>query len=147
MRSECERPGDAIHVYERRRSGCRSAEGIPHNIAQCVLPSGIKAESHSWRGDGLAADVVPILGDKWILWANKVEGVRQIVAKQLAAVIFDFGEWRSEVSSHRNPDGSLSFRAIDPGVDGFDLEFVVGEGAKRTLILHEAQREYTFTEK
>jgi len=63
------------------------------------------------------------------------------------AVLFDFGEWKSEVASSRNSDGSVSFRAVDAGIWGFGLEFVVGDGAKRTLKLREGQHEYTFTEK
>jgi hypothetical protein len=63
------------------------------------------------------------------------------------AVVFDFGEWKSEVSSHRAPDGSVSFRAVDAGIWGFELEFVVVDGAKRRLKLREGQHEYTFTEK
>jgi Beta-lactamase len=63
------------------------------------------------------------------------------------AVVFDFGEWKSEVASRRNPDGSVSFRAVDAGIWGFALEFVVDAGAKRTLKLRDGQYEYTFTEK
>jgi CubicO group peptidase (beta-lactamase class C family) len=61
-----------------------------------------------------------------------------------AATVFDFGEWKSEVASRKNPDGSISFLTIAPGITG--LELVVGTGAKRTLILRDAQHEYTFTE-
>ena len=56
--------------------------------------------------------------------------------------MFDFGEWRSEVASRRNPDGTTSFITISPGVSGF--EFVVGGGAKQTLTLRDAQHEYLF---
>src|SRR6185436_7214427 len=63
------------------------------------------------------------------------------------AVIFDFGEWKSEVASSRNPDGSVSFRAVDAGIWGFGLEFVVSDGEKRALKLRDGQHEYTFTEK
>ena len=58
--------------------------------------------------------------------------------------MFDFGEWRSEVASRRNPDGTVSFVTTAPGVIGF--EFVVGSGATRTLIVRDAQHEYVFTE-
>jgi CubicO group peptidase (beta-lactamase class C family) len=64
-----------------------------------------------------------------------------------SAVIFDFGEWSSEVASIRNPDGSVSFRAVDAGTFAFELEFVVAVGPKRALKLREGQHEYTFTEK
>jgi hypothetical protein len=69
------------------------------------------------------------------------------------ALVFDFGEWKSEVGSRHNPDGSVSFRAVDAGIWGFALEFVVDDGAKRTLKLRDGQRlifssnDYTFTEK
>jgi CubicO group peptidase (beta-lactamase class C family) len=63
------------------------------------------------------------------------------------AVVFDFGEWKGEVASSRNPDGSTSFRAVDAGIWGFMLEFVVDDGAKRPLKLRDGQHEYTFTEK
>jgi hypothetical protein len=69
------------------------------------------------------------------------------VRREGPAVIFDFGEWKSEVASSRNPDGSVSFRAVDAGIWGFGLEFVVVDGAKRALKLREGQHEYTLTEK
>jgi hypothetical protein len=48
------------------------------------------------------------------------------------------------VASRKNPDGSLSFLTIVPGMSGF--EFVVGSGAKRTLVTRDAQHEYVFEE-
>ena len=60
------------------------------------------------------------------------------------STVFDFGEWKSEVASQKNPDGSVSFVTIGPGVAGF--EFVVGPGDPRTLILRDAQHEYVFEE-
>jgi CubicO group peptidase (beta-lactamase class C family) len=60
--------------------------------------------------------------------------------------VFDFGEFRSEVASRRNPDGSVSFLTTSPGIGG--LAFAVGSGpGKRTLVLRDAQHEYTFAEK
>lgn len=61
-----------------------------------------------------------------------------------AATTFDFGEWKSEVASRHNPDGSVSFLTTAPGVSGF--EFVVGSGPKKTLTLRDAQHEYVFEE-
>jgi len=60
------------------------------------------------------------------------------------ATIFDFGEWKSEMASRKNPDGTISFITIVPGVSG--AEFVVGSGPKRTLIVRDAQHEYIFEE-
>ena len=62
-----------------------------------------------------------------------------------ATTVFDFGEWKSDVASRHNPDGSLSFITISPGIDG--LEFVNGTGEKRSLILRDAQHEYVFVAK
>jgi CubicO group peptidase (beta-lactamase class C family) len=55
---------------------------------------------------------------------------------------FDFGEWKSEVATKKNPDGTISFVTTVPGMAGF--EFVVGTGAKKTLITRDAQHEYVF---
>jgi hypothetical protein len=60
--------------------------------------------------------------------------------------LFDFGEFKTPVASRRNPDGTVSFITTIPGFDG--LELVVSSPAgKRTLVVRDAQHEYTFTEK
>lgn len=58
-------------------------------------------------------------------------------------IVFDFGEFRSEVASRKNPDGSISFVTIAPGIQG--LEFVVGTGDSKRLTIRDAQHEYVFT--
>jgi len=65
-----------------------------------------------------------------------------VVARQGAATVFDFGEWKSAVASRKNPDGSVSFLTIAPGIFGF--EFVVATSPTRSLILRDAQHEYRF---
>src|SRR5271169_1193957 len=62
-----------------------------------------------------------------------------------ASTIFDFGEWKSEVASRKNPDGTISFITTVPGELGF--EFVVGSAARRTLTIRDAQHEYVFEER
>jgi hypothetical protein len=64
------------------------------------------------------------------------------VKKQGNVTVFDFGEWRSEMATKKNPDGSVSFLTTAPGVLGF--EFVVGTGDKKTLLVRDAQHEYVF---
>ena len=59
-------------------------------------------------------------------------------------VVGDVGEWGSEMASRRNPDGTVSFLTVTPGVLGF--EFVVGGGETRTLTVRDAQHEYVFRE-
>ena len=68
-----------------------------------------------------------------------------VVSRSGAATVFDFGEWKTEVASKKNPDGSLSFITLVPGFTG--MELVVGSGAKRTLVLRDAQHEYVFEER
>jgi len=59
--------------------------------------------------------------------------------------VFDFGDWKSEVASRKNDDGSISFITIDPTNEWF--EFVVGKKAgKRTLTIRDGQHEYVYTE-
>jgi hypothetical protein len=74
-------------------------------------------------------------------YANEALG-RIDVRRNGAATVFDFGEWKSEVASRRNPDGTISFLTIAPGIIG--LEFVVGSGPKPTLVVRDAQHEYVF---
>jgi CubicO group peptidase (beta-lactamase class C family) len=69
----------------------------------------------------------------------------EIAVSQIGATtVFDFGEWKSEVASRKNPDGTISFITIAPGVGGF--EFTVGAGPTRTLLIRDAQHEYVLTE-
>jgi hypothetical protein len=67
------------------------------------------------------------------------------VRKDGAATVFDVGEWRSEVASYENNDGTTSFMTISPGLDGF--EFVTAErGGRRALVVRDRQHEYIFSE-
>ncbi|GMU65211.1 MAG: hypothetical protein AMXMBFR36_14850 [Acidobacteriota bacterium] len=64
------------------------------------------------------------------------------VSRDGGRTIFDFGEYSSEVATKVNPDGTLSFTTIAPGIAG--LEFVVGSGKEKTLVMRDAQHEYIF---
>lgn len=67
------------------------------------------------------------------------------VTRSGANLLFDFGEWASDVASRRNPDGTTSFITTVPGFTG--LEFVAGKAdSKRTLTLRDAQHEYVLVE-
>jgi len=52
-----------------------------------------------------------------------------VVQRGMGRTVFDFDEWRSEVASRKNPDGTISFLTIMPGLEGF--EFVVGGAGGR----------------
>ncbi len=99
--------------------------------------------------DQLAADrkllMIPAAADESAKLASHYvnEALGDItVTRQGAATTFDMGEWHSEVVTRKNPDGSMSFITIAPGISGF--EFVVGSGPKPTLIVRDAQHEYVF---
>jgi CubicO group peptidase (beta-lactamase class C family) len=62
-----------------------------------------------------------------------------------AATIFDFGEWKSEVASRKNPDGTITFVTVASGLRGF--EFTIGSGAKKTLVTRDGQHEYVFEDR
>lgn len=68
------------------------------------------------------------------------------VARADTTTSFDFGEWKSEMATRKNLDGTTSFITITPGARGF--EFLAGsQDGKRALILRDAQHEYAFIEK
>ena len=78
-------------------------------------------------------------------YVNDAVGVIS-VQRRGQRLYFDFGEFASEMASRVNPDGTTSFITIVPGLTGF--EFVVGNrGAKRTLMLRDAQHEYLYQER
>jgi len=79
------------------------------------------------------------------LYANPALGEIR-TSREGGVTKFDFGEWRSEMASRTNPDGTTSFLTTAPGSAGF--EFVVGTSeGKRTLVARDAQHEYVFVER
>jgi len=67
-------------------------------------------------------------------------------ALDVSGTTFDFGEFKTEVGTRTNTDGTTSFITTTPGIMG--LELVAGEqGGKRTLTLRDAQHDYVFVEK
>ena len=66
------------------------------------------------------------------------------VKKAGGATLFDMGEWKIDVGTRKNSDGTVSFVTIGAGFIG--QNFVAGATAagKRTLTLRDAQHEYVF---
>ncbi|MEO8703833.1 MAG: serine hydrolase domain-containing protein [Kofleriaceae bacterium] len=68
------------------------------------------------------------------------------VKKTGPKIVFDFGEVALEMATKQNPDKTVSFVSIDPGLGG--LELVPGtKDGKKTLVLRDAQHEYVFVER
>lgn len=59
---------------------------------------------------------------------------------------FDFGEWKSDIASKKNPDGTTSFVTTVPGLAGFEFTAGSNDANKKTLTLRDAQHEYVFVE-
>ena len=68
-----------------------------------------------------------------------------VVTRKGAVTTFDAGEWKSDVATRRENDGTITFVTISPGLDG--LEFIPGSGEKKTLMVRDAQHEYVFVER
>jgi CubicO group peptidase (beta-lactamase class C family) len=59
-------------------------------------------------------------------------------------VDFDFGEWRSPVASRHNPDGTVSFVLIAPGLRNREL-IADPRDPQRRLTMRDGQHEYVFS--
>jgi len=64
------------------------------------------------------------------------------IRREGGRTVFDLGEFKSEVASRRNPDGSISFVTIAPGAR---FEFVASDSTGRRLTIRAGQHEYVFT--
>ena len=100
----------------------------------------LAAERRSLRVPAVTAEAAKLAQHYW----NKALG-EIAVSHPGGATVFDFGEWKSDMASRSNPDGSISFLTTVPGGQGF--EFVVGKGARRALVIRDAQHEYVFEER
>jgi len=80
-------------------------------------------------------------------YANPALGELGVGRNGANGLTFDFGEWKSEVASRRNDDGSLSFVTIAPSNIGFEFVVTAPSGGKRTLLLRDAQHDYPFVER
>lgn len=69
-----------------------------------------------------------------------------VVTHEGAKTVFDFGEFKSEVGSKQNPDGTINFVTLLPGLDDIGLTVGAKDG-KKTLVLRDGQHEYAFVEK
>jgi len=137
-------PGHLIRGHFRRKLLELLFDGKPEADRDLAASAkayfaGRVAERKDWVIPADAATVDTLAAK----YTNKDLGEIEVVRKG-AATSLDFGEWRSEVASKKNPDGSISLVTVVPGADG--IELVVGTGPERTLIIRDAQHEYVFEE-
>ena len=67
------------------------------------------------------------------------------VLREGERVIFDVGEWRSEVGTRVNADGTTSFVMVAPGINSYELVAGRRDG-QRTLLLRDAQHRFELIE-
>jgi CubicO group peptidase (beta-lactamase class C family) len=110
------------------------------NIATAVIDE--KASLASARSELVIPADPTFTADLAAKYTNAALG-DLVVTHAGKALVFDFGEWKTEVASHDDHDGTHSFVSIAPGIAG--LTFVaMGSGADRTLVLGDAQHQYVF---
>lgn len=87
----------------------------------------------------------PVINNLVDEYSNADLGSIRII-KQGDTLLFDMGEWSSEMASRENPDGTISLVSISPAMRG--MEFVIGNsGTTPQLILRDSQHEYLFNGK
>ncbi len=59
-------------------------------------------------------------------------------------VVFGFGGWKSRVATKRNPDGTVSFVTVDPGVRGNEFNVPASQTKRRQLVIRDPQHVYAF---
>jgi CubicO group peptidase (beta-lactamase class C family) len=138
-------PGWAISGNFRRKLLEVLFDGKPE--ADNDLAANAKAMKERIAAERKLLTVPPDAGEVAKLAPRYAGGpLGDIAVTKASKAVFDFGEFKSEVASRKNPDGTVSFLTTIPGFDG--IEFVVGKGSdKRTLVFRDAQHEYTFAEK
>jgi CubicO group peptidase (beta-lactamase class C family) len=139
-------PGGALHATFMRKLVEVLFDGKPE--ADNDLAAAAKATQERIAGERKLLALPPdqeAAGKLATKYVNDALGEIAVTRKG-DRVTLDFGEWKSDVGSRKNPDGTMSLLTIAPGVTY--LELVVGAaGQKRTLILRDPQHEYVFTEK
>ena len=86
----------------------------------------------------------PAAGELASRYAHTAVGEVRVL-REGERVVFDVGEWRSEVGTRVNADGTTSFVTVAPGLNSY--EFVAGRrDGQRTLLLRDAQHRYELIE-
>ena len=125
-------------VIHQRRSGLGRPLGVRRKLLEVLFDGRPQADADvaalaKTYFDQLAAErklltVPAVAADAAKLAAHYVnDALGDITVRPSGgSTVFDFGEWDSEVASRHNPDGTVSFLTVAPGIVG--LEFVVGPG-------------------
>jgi hypothetical protein len=139
-------PGWTLRTQFRRKLLEVLFDGRPEAAAQVEASAKAYYDSLATERKLLTVPADPAASSRLAArYANPALGEIR-TSRKAGVTTFDFGEWKSEMASRKNPDGTISFLTTAPGGTGF--EFVVGESSgKRTLVARDAQHEYVFAER
>jgi CubicO group peptidase (beta-lactamase class C family) len=138
-------PGWLIRSIFRRKLLEVLYDGRPEADAELAAATKAYFERRAGERKLLTVPAAPEAADNLARRYASPELGSIVVSRKGGATVFDFGEWQSEMASKKNPDGSMSFVTVAPGLTGFELT-VGARGPKRTLVIRDAQHEYVFEE-
>lgn len=119
--------------------------GKPEAAADVAIAAQNDAKAIAVQRKLITAPAAKAAADKLASYYSSPALGHIAVRHDASGLVFDFGLWSSHVGTRSNPDGTISFLTIDPGVGGFD--FVLPSDGKRELIIRDGQHVYTYTAK
>ncbi len=139
-------PGWALHGAFQRKLLEVLFDGEPHADADVVAEGRSFYERIAAERARLDLPAAPeVVAELAAVYDNDALG-EITVRRDQGTVVFDFGEWTREVTSSKNPDGTVSMVMLPPTIER--AEFVIGQDAgRRTLTLRDYQHEYVFVER
>ncbi|WP_229213385.1 MULTISPECIES: serine hydrolase [unclassified Duganella] len=120
-------------------------DGKPEALEDLRLAAAASRSGHAAGRARYTVPAAPAVASRLASRYHSDELGELVVSRRGKQTFVDAGEWKTAVATHANADGTVSLLTITPGLDFFEL--VVGsKDSKRTLTLHDGQREYLFTE-
>jgi CubicO group peptidase (beta-lactamase class C family) len=136
--------GGALHAQFRRKLLELLFDGKPEAEVSVIAAARARLEELATERKQLVVPADPTEVAKLAPTYNNAALGELAVKKAGGTTLFDMGEWKIEVASRKNSDGTVSFVTVGAGFIG--QNFVAGASAagKRTLTLRDAQHEYVF---
>ncbi|MDR7134710.1 CubicO group peptidase (beta-lactamase class C family) [Lysobacter niastensis] len=120
-------------------------DGRPEAVESLAVQARRMKEDVAAERKSLAVPADPLLVSKLAARYRSAELGGIDVLRKGSATWFDFGDWKSEVASRQNGDGTVSFVTISPSEGGYEFIVTAAQDA-RSLVLRDAQHEYVFAE-
>jgi len=120
-------------------------DGRPEAVESLAVQARRMKEDVAAERKSLAVPADPLLVSKLAARYRSAELGGIDVLRRGSTTWFDFGDWKSEVASRQNGDGTVSFVTISPSEGGYEFIVTAAQDA-RSLVLRDAQHEYVFAE-